>query len=82
MTLYLLFLLNPLYIFLATLVALHFTPVSEWAEFQTSIAWSLRACYCATNIHVAREGAHMKSFIVELISWDKDVFLVESSDKN
>ena len=35
--------------FLATLVALHFTPVSEslsrWAEFRTSVAWSLRACY-------------------------------------
>ena len=34
--------------FLATLVALHFTPVSEkvseWAEFRTSVAWSLRAC--------------------------------------
>ena len=35
--------------FLATLVALHFTPVSEslsrWAEFRTSVAWSLRACF-------------------------------------
>ena len=36
--------------FLATLVALHFTPVSEsvsrWAEFRTIVAWSLRACFC------------------------------------
>ena len=38
--------------FLATLVALHLTPVSEWvgewAEFcepDTSVAWSLRACF-------------------------------------
>ena len=34
---------------LATLVALHFTPVSEslsrWAEFRTSVAWSLQACF-------------------------------------
>ena len=36
-------------LFLATLVALHFTPVSkwvsEWAEFRESVAWSLRACF-------------------------------------
>ena len=38
--------------FLATLVALHLTPVSEWvgewAEFRepdTSVAWSFRACF-------------------------------------
>ena len=35
--------------FLATQVALHFTPVSrsvsKWAEFRTSVAWSLRACF-------------------------------------
>ena len=42
--------------FLATLVALHFTPVSEWASKRvshsfglqpSSVAWSLRACFFA-----------------------------------
>ena len=38
--------------FLATLVALHFTPVSESVAGQSfglqlsSVAWSLRACFC------------------------------------
>ena len=40
--------------FLAMLVALHFTPVSQsvghWTEFRTGVAWSLRACSCRTNI--------------------------------
>ena len=34
--------------FLATLVVLHFTPVSKslgGSQFRTSVAWSLRACF-------------------------------------
>ena len=54
--------------FLATLVALHFTPVSEslsrWAEFRTSVAWSLRACFQRIRIKNVCNIVHLGANVV------------------